>query len=639
MAEVPVKALSQDARSLDDFVASFYSDAHLDSHGKFTVDLERRLQKMAKYQFSEPEKFVLALTKAATLGGATVIKLYAVPGGFALAFDGQVCTPEELEQVKLALELKSADSKSSRLQHLQTALNLVGQLNLRLITLQLGPGLPSLQVQGRQVQLLEQEAVASTEVYGMGQCLCLQGGGWGLLQRFFESRVSKIRRTVEDLLRRRCALGPAQLALQNRPEPGERTLKDPSACLRIGSGPPSSFPQTEQLLRNPQATVGQLLLTGSDLRGTLLLGDPSQPGEILFVACGVVYTLPMTRAPGRSACQVILWSNEFHGDLAYENLVESEELRQLLASIPFWVAEIEWLQLARAFARGGEKAVLETPFWDRIFWDYRQRALHQVQETEVVWDQPRGPSRPLEIGHGLTFNDAARTFSRFKYLPVGPTPLRTDEGIDVFQRPGPKDFLLDTLFPQQVPYVEVEGRAVPRFCNPTRLLRASSFWECSNMQQSCQLGLNLEPLRHDAMIWHYQAPTYGNDVALVQGGTARLPRGLTVAVLHHRWDSSEAFEFSDFSQILQLHKRAWLNPQTQAQRARHEALLQHWLLLQLWRPMPGDFVWLWTEDDKRLPLHELQPGNARSLRVTPPTLSLLRQVYGRDRIPGEDSQN
>lgn len=628
MAEAPFRALSQDARSLDDFVASFYSDAQLDSHGKFTVDLERRLQKMAKYQFSEPEKFVLALTKAATLGGATVFKFHAVPGGFALAFDGQVCTPEELEQVKLALELKAADSSCSRLQHLQTALNLVGQLHLKTVTLQLGHRLPSLQIEGKRVQLLDQEAVAST----LGQCLCLQAGGMGLLQRFFQSRMCKIRRTVEHLLLRRCAMGPAQLALENRPEPGERTLKDPSACLRVGSGPPSSFPKVEPL---PGTTNGQLSLAGSDLRGMLLLGDPSQRGEILLVACGVVYTLPMARAPGRNACQVILWSNQFQGDLAYENLVESEELRQLLASIPFWVAEVEWLQLAKAFARGGERAVFEIPFWDRIFWDYRQRALHQVHEAEVVWDQPRGPSRPLEVGHGLTFNDAARTFSRFKYLPVGPAPLRTDEGADVCQRPGTKDFLLDTLFPQQVPYVEVEGRAVPQFCNPTRLLRASSFWECSPMQQSCQLGLNLEPLRHDAMIWHYQASTYGNTVALVQGCTAaRLPRGLTVAVL-----GPELFEFADSSRLLQLHERAWLNPQTQVRRDRHEALLQHWLLLQLWQPTPGDFVWVWTGEGTRLPLQELQPGNASTLLVTPPTLSLLRQVYGRDRIPGENSQD
>ncbi len=117
-----------DVTSVDEFIAGFYEGARLDSQGVFTVDLERRMEKLSKFQLSAPEHFALALMRVATLGGAEAFRFERHLTSLRFHFDGVPFTHQELEGVAAMLARSAVDSGSRRLQSLGYALLLVANL-------------------------------------------------------------------------------------------------------------------------------------------------------------------------------------------------------------------------------------------------------------------------------------------------------------------------------------------------------------------------------------------------------------------------------------------------------------------------------------------------------------------------------
>ncbi|MBN9420254.1 hypothetical protein ABS71_17925 [bacterium SCN 62-11] len=144
-----------DSQSIDDYLATFYESARLDSQGRFSLDLDARARKSA-YQVTEPEMFLIPLMMAASLGGAQSFTLEPTPDGFALRFDAKTDPPT-----------------GARLHHLETALRLARELSFDDL---------ELQPQALLCRLRENP-----------------------LKRLFGSRILKVRTTLQKLLARRSA--------------------------------------------------------------------------------------------------------------------------------------------------------------------------------------------------------------------------------------------------------------------------------------------------------------------------------------------------------------------------------------------------------------------------------------------------
>ncbi len=110
----PQVMTESDSKSIDDYLATFYQSASLDSQGRFTLDLEGRARKTA-FQVVQPELFLLPLMMAAWLGGARHFEIGSSGSGFAMLFDGQICAEHELNELLDNLENRIPDSLEPRL--------------------------------------------------------------------------------------------------------------------------------------------------------------------------------------------------------------------------------------------------------------------------------------------------------------------------------------------------------------------------------------------------------------------------------------------------------------------------------------------------------------------------------------------
>ena len=106
--------IESDSQSIDDYLATFYESASLDSQGHFTIDLESRARKSA-FQLVQPELFLIPLMMAASMSGARRFEIEAGGSGFSILWDGQICTQTELKELLDNLENRVPDSLEPRL--------------------------------------------------------------------------------------------------------------------------------------------------------------------------------------------------------------------------------------------------------------------------------------------------------------------------------------------------------------------------------------------------------------------------------------------------------------------------------------------------------------------------------------------
>lgn len=110
----------------------------VDSLGQFTLDVEKARSKMARFQLTEPLRFGLEVVMAAVAGGASRVAITAE--GRQLSFElPDLALPGEALANLDDFMLSSADQPEQRaLAHLGVALNSLGQLQPKRITLEVG---------------------------------------------------------------------------------------------------------------------------------------------------------------------------------------------------------------------------------------------------------------------------------------------------------------------------------------------------------------------------------------------------------------------------------------------------------------------------------------------------------------------
>jgi len=557
-----------DSQSIDDYLATFYQSASLDSQGRFTIDLESRARKTA-FQLVQPELFLIPLMMAAWLGGARRFEVASKGSGFALLFDGQICSQNELDQ----LDNRAADSPDPRLRHLQAALRLAQELAVDEIRLQPAGSQRALRLQNRRPATIEASGP---------QALTFQLRE-NAMARLFGSRLVKIRAALQKLLQRRGAFA--------------LTWDEPEAVaqLQIGS---ASRPNVLGSLPSPHS-------------GLLSLLPWSRTSQSLLIHHGVCFELPAQRSTHRRPFRLLIESQLVSPDLSYQSLVQSPELQQLLQDIPVWLGELEWAHLLLAQAEAQRE----------ILWDVRQRALHGLT-TSIEWaPQVR---EALHLGRGMDFSQAARAYGRLRYLPVTwdkGAPRQLDQGVALLARPTPHDSILDVVYPRQKEFLTAQGRAVPATATGTQMLPEGEFWQRSPVIQGVQVGLNLDPQQHPAVIWHFSDLTFWK----AESPSEPMPPGVTVAAVSYPrglWQKC----------LLEAFRLAWLDPLTERNQERHAALLEHWLLAARIPALRGQLdsepIWIWNDRGGQVFLSDIRPGQDQGLRLNERLRPLLRALWG-----------
>lgn len=576
-----------DSQSIDDYLATFYQSATLDSQGRFSLDLQSRARKTA-LQVVQPELFLIPLMMAAWLGGARQFQIESKNQGFALIFDGQICSADELLELRENLENRIADSGEPRLRHLQAALRLAQELAVDEVCLQPGGLSQALQWQGRRLQLVSRQGPQELSFHRRESALT----------RLFGSRLVKIRATLQKLLTRRGAFG--------------LEWHEPAALAQLQIGPDSYGP-----------CLGRLPSRHSGLLSLLPWGSPSQA---VLIHQGVCFDLPAQRSTVRRPFRLLLSSQLVSPDLSYQSLIQSDELQEILRSIPIWLGELEWAYLLLTSAQGCSQEERE------VIWDFRQRALHGLAAPDLRWDASSGLEQALDLGRDMTFRDTSRAYSQLRYLPITwdqGAPRQLDQGVTLLARPAQHDSLLDLAYPRQKEFLAAEGRAVPASVLPGQMLPEGEFWQCSPVIEGIQVGLNLQPQRHPAVIWHFDRRE--NDGRLhfwkSEFPADPMPVGLTVAAVNltrgsRTWQKC----------LLEAFRLAWLDPRTDLDVARHAALLEHWLLAArlpaLRKQLESESIWIWNEQDRQVFLSDVPPGQDAGLRLSAELRSLLRTLWG-----------
>lgn len=571
-----------DSQSIDDYLATFYEAASLDGQGRFTIDLENRARKTG-VQVVQPEFFLLPLMMAASLGGAERFTLEPVGSGFAFLFDGTICAESELAELQDHLENRSGDSQDRRLRHLQSALRLAHELAVDEICLQ-----PADCSQA----LLWTRRGLERRPGGGPQALSFRLHE-SALTRLFGSRLVKIRAALQNLLDRRSAF--------------QMPWQEPAALAQLQIGPHSFGP-----------CLGRL---PSEHSGLLSLLPWNRDSQLLLLHHGVQFELPSQRSTTRRPFRLLLRCSSVSPDLSYQSLVQSQTLQDLLQAIPVWLGELEWAHLLLS-------APGELP--RDVLWDARQRALHGLK-AGIEWDAHSGVSEAQALGRGMTFQDLSRAYGQLRYLPVTwdqGAPRQLDQGVALLARPTPHDAMVDLVYPRQKEFLTAEGRAVPARARPGQLLPEGEFWQCSPVTQGMQLGLNLEPQKHPALIWRYDTREADGSLHFWKAELPAepMPPGITLAA-----DPSAA-TLPWQACLLEAFRLAWLHPQTELNEERHAALLEHWLsaarLPALRSQLNSEPIWIWKEAGGQIFLSDIRPGQDGGLRLNERQRSLLRSLWG-----------
>ncbi len=413
------------------------------------------------------------------------------------------------------------------------------------------------------------------------------------LARLFGSRLVKIRAALQKLLVRRGAFQPIR--------------NDPSALAALQIGPHSFGP-----------CLGTLPSVHSGLISLLPRGFASQS---LLIHHGVAFELPAQRSTTRRPFRLLLRSSSVQPDLSYQSLVQSEALQSILEAIPIWLGELEWAH--RLLSEPGNLS-------RDILWDVRQRALHGLAASDIEWSADSGVVEAQSLGRGMSFLDSSQAYGQVRYLPVTwdqGAPLRLDQGVALVAKPTPHDAILDLVYPRQKEFLAAQGRAVPVTVMPSQLLPEGEFWQCSPVFQGMQLGLNLEPSQHPALICRYETREANGPLHFLKADppTEPMPPGVTVAATHSGtlpWQKC----------LIEALRLAWLDPETERNERRHSAVLEHWLLAArisaLRSQLDSETIWVWKEDGGQVFLSDIRPGQDGGLRLNERLRSLLKVLWG-----------
>lgn len=122
-----------------------------DSRGNFTLDVEKARSKMARFQLTDPERYILELVAAAFAGGSPDLEIDLTPDGLELHFGGTPLGSTDLENLEDFLLV--AEGTHPALRYLAVGLNALTRLQPRRVLLESPAGV-ALELRGQKRQLI-----------------------------------------------------------------------------------------------------------------------------------------------------------------------------------------------------------------------------------------------------------------------------------------------------------------------------------------------------------------------------------------------------------------------------------------------------------------------------------------------------
>lgn len=481
-----------DVRSVDEFVASFYEGARLDSQGVFTIDLEQRSRKLQKYQLSQPEFFVLSLVRSATLGGAQHIALEHKGVHISLSFDGRPFTHDELRVVCEMLNQESVVGGSPRLQTLGYALLLAANLTHGGLSFQ-SAGYTLLR-QRRSWRIHETES-------SHGSRLQLERSPWEWL---LPGRLSKTHQVLDRMLKARCIYGPARLNLHN-----PFSLDPTESALVINDGPPIPSPQ-------PGLCLGQVkFIEQPDCHGWVSLGGSRT--QVILVSAGVAEVLA-EKPSSHYGYQAVLWCDSLQTDLGGVALVRDDTFMRLLRMLVIWLIQLELESVLQFYASHGMARLLQDEASRATLWGYRQQVLLCLEPVRVHWLKRPSHCLPVDLGA------VAQVYARHRWLAVAAESegdICLDDGTPIVFPTPETEPLLQLVYPNQREFFNCFGRAVPRQLSLRTLFQDGLFRRHSGLMYDALIGENWAG---PDQTWIYE----DGHLSDVREADPRLPSGTTL---------------------------------------------------------------------------------------------------------------
>lgn len=319
-----------DPSELKTLVDDLHGQGQEDSTGKFTLAQDKALEKLSKFQLTQPRYYVLNLVAVAVLGGAPEIEVESKAARMSFTFDGEPLPDEAFQN----LPNQILNPTEIRLQELAVALNAAKSLDPRNLFLLSWDG-----EQGTRFDALTNQVESLQEppegISGPATRITVELGRREMALRYLTSE------RVERTALRRAELAPSLVRFNGANISREIGFSESLACLHLTPAEPSLR------LRAPSQGFQMEATTQNGLEGVLTLEHPMNVKGLTLLCRGVSFemaqefSLPFVNAvvaaPGLS-------KNVSHSDIvrnsAYQELVADLNLRmdQLLLA---WLASEE----------------------------------------------------------------------------------------------------------------------------------------------------------------------------------------------------------------------------------------------------------------------------------------------------------
>lgn len=348
---------------LHTYLDELRTEGWLDSHGSFTLDQARAVEKLRRYQIDQPEAYVLALVASAVAAGAGRMDIECDSKRFFLSHNGRPFSRDELATLFSSLVVGGSDRRGAPARELATALNALSHWkpgSVKVISSDVDH-LVHLTMDCRQLQVRQEESGGFESYEPVASRTSVEISG---LRRPLLSRLGALAGGTQPevkLLRQRCQLAPIPIYLGQELLNPARAAEKPLALARTpGAG---RLP-----LRFPEPLLAQQAEGCADWEACLaLVADAAS--QVTVVLQGVCFDLGGLDLPAGVLAYVSC--EHLRKDLGQRQLVRDESFEQLLS----WVrqrAESLALELAQVGEVAPEFRVQTADLLDGF-------ALHYVQ--------------------------------------------------------------------------------------------------------------------------------------------------------------------------------------------------------------------------------------------------------------------
>lgn len=331
--------MNETEEDLHYFLESIKRDGEYDSSGSFSLDSQTSLEKLKKFRLGNPAELVLALVSCATYRGARHIQFEIGALNLRMAFDGKPFSHSDMDSIFSSYFSSDYSPGNRSRTEMAIALQTIQTLNPDFVVFESwnGPSGQVLQLYEGKVWLETLERKTRKETRQSFQYLCYEEpeSFW----KYCFPTLTRARRQEWDLLKQRCAFGPAQVWLNGRALEF-RSREGKVYCFQ-GEGEKPYLPAV-----GPQ-TPGH----PAPFWGTATLFSTAQewlslPSTIHWIVGGVSYPeISPVDFPER--LELVVHAPELRKDLSNGNLIRDEAfanrreqlkqaLRELIEKDDFW---------------------------------------------------------------------------------------------------------------------------------------------------------------------------------------------------------------------------------------------------------------------------------------------------------------